>query len=350
MWCVKQVVIMVLIAEIVSTASAASIVVAPIDASEKQKARADYVCDGKDDQVELLASIQAAKKYPVLVDRSPVKQLEFNCYGRHSVEWLPGVYHLSQTLDIPNTADVTIHAESAYLQYHETTGDAIVVRGMNRCRFYFGTIESKSDGAALRIKPLDMPSLMSIVSFTGMIGPGMWQEEKQKHKGTGLYIDSSVENVCTNRFEGTDIAHFDTGIFVGAASKRIKDAGHGKTDTNWFWCSYIRMTNVCIQEQNYGVDDNIYFVNLDATEPDSIAARIGGNYGRWCIILGTASYHLFNDDTKSVIIDPGATHNLIEVRPPIDIFAPWIDNSGNDTNIMITTDKPPLRITDPKTR
>ena len=130
MWCLKQAMIIVFLTGAVSIGSAASVVVAPASASAKEKARADYVCNGKDDQVELLASIQAAKKYPVLVG------------------------------------------------YKE-------------------------------------------------------------HKGTGLYIDSSVENVCTNRFEGTDIAHFHTGIFVGAANKDIKESGHGKTDTNWFWCSYI---------------------------------------------------------------------------------------------------------------
>ena len=320
-----------------SITEGASVIVAPHNASKKAKARADYVCDGKDDQVELMKSIADAKKYPVLVDRSPDNQIEFTCYGKHSVEWLPGDYHLGDTVEIANAADVTIHSESAYFHYDKPKGDAILIRGMNRCRYYFGTIETKSEGAAIRVKPLDMPSLMSIVTFTGMIG--------SDYKGTGLFIDSSVDNVCTNRFEGTDIAYFDKGIFVGAgaASDKIKAEGHGKTDTNWFWCSYIRLCNVCIQEQNRGVDDNIYFVNIDASSKDSIAAIIGGNYGRWCIILGTGSYHKHNDKTKSIIVDPGATHNLIEVRPPLKIFAPWEDNSGNKTNIIVTTDEPPLK-------
>jgi hypothetical protein len=52
--------------------------------------------------------------------------------------------------------------------------------------------------------------------------------------------------------------------------------------------------------------------------------------------------HDDNNKTKSIILDPGANHNVIEVSPPITIFAPWQDNSGNKTNIVMDSTRPPL--------
>lgn len=309
-------------------AHGASVIVAPSTASEKAKARADYVCDGQNDQVELLASLTDARKYPVLVDRSPFAQIQVVCYGKHSVEWLPGDYFLSDTLEIPNSADVAIEASGTYFHYGMVEGDAVVVRGMNRCRYDLGTIETKSSGAALRIKPVDMPSLMSIVDFTGLIG--------SERRGTGLYVDSSEENVCTLKVEGTDIAHFDTGVRVGAGAASVKGDGHGKTDTNWFWFSYIRRCNTNIHEENRGVDDNVYMVNIDASAPNSVAARIGGVHSRWYMILGTVSYWKYKDATKSIVFEPDARSAHVVVNRPREFFAPWEDKSGNDTNTIVS--------------
>ena len=83
----------------------ASVIVAPSNASDAVKADADIVCDGVDDQIELLESFTRAGRFTVQVDRSPVEQIDVECYGRHSVEWLPGDYHLSDTLTIPDAAD-----------------------------------------------------------------------------------------------------------------------------------------------------------------------------------------------------------------------------------------------------
>lgn len=323
-------------------ALAASITVAPADAPAAAKKKADLVCDGKDDQEELLASITMAPRVKVLIDRplpkkGGMQQIASQGYGRHSVEWLPGVYHLSKTLLIPDCADMVIRAEGTYFQYAPKEGDAVRIQGMHRCRYSFGVIELESPGAALRIKPTaEMPALMSFVQFQGMIGHGK--------KGVGLWIDPSVENVCTNRFDGTDIAGFNVGVLVDDAAEKPR-YGIGKADSNSFWLMYVRMCNTVAWEKSRGIDDSVWFIGPEACEPDSIAVRTGAAFGKWYLILGTWDWHSRpheGNKTRSIVLDPGAQGNVFEVHPPVKIFAPVEDNSGNATNRILSTDLPPL--------
>ncbi len=303
-----------------SASQAASIIVAASNSSTESKDRADYICDGTNDEVKLLASITQANRFPTKVDTAPAIQAEVKCYGRHSVEWLPGDYYLREPLTIPPAADVAIQAEGTYFHYIPTEGDAVVVTGMNRCRYYFGTIETYSTGAAILVKPTaEMPALMSFLSFTGLLG--------SEQSGTGLYLDSTQSGVCCNRFEGTDIMGFDTGVYVSDAV--------AKCDTNWFWFSYIRMCKTGIQELGVGVDDNVWNVNVDASIPDSLSIRTAATHGKWYVIMGTWTFEGVN---KAVILDPGARQNVIEVHPPLENFA-WEDNSGNNTNIILTAQR-----------
>jgi hypothetical protein len=308
-----------------------TVIVAPFDAPAKLKARADFVCNGHDDQIELLKSITQARKYPTRVDMNSLNQRSVECYGRHSVVWLPGTYSLSATLTIPEGADMVINAEGAYIHYTPASGDAVVVTGMNRCRYHFGTIDSASAGAALCIKPTPlMSALMSEVTFTGLVG--------HDQKGTGLYIDPSRENVCTNRVEGTDIRDFDVGVYLGEG--RIFDPkvpGSGKADTNWFWFSYIRMCNTSVWEKGRGVDSSVWNVNVEATTQGSVAVRIGGKYGKWYIINGVVK------GGKALILDPGAAENAIEMHPPLELWTRFLgketfeDHSGNNTNMILSS-------------
>ena len=341
----KAIVVIMILTGIVSTGTAASFIVAPSNASDKEKAQADFVCDGKDDQVELLRSFtEGAQKYSLMVDRPVGAKIQqpVTCMGKRSVEWFAGDYYLDSTLIIPDAADSVIRAEGTYFHYRAPEGDAVVVQGAQRWRYYFGTIEmTASSGTALRIKPeASMPTLMSIIGFTGLIG-------NKDRKGIGLYLDSSIENVCTCRFEGTDIYNFDKGILVGNANPNKPDGTPGKTDTNWIWASYIRLCHTCIEEQNYNIDCNSYFVNVEACLPDSVAIRTGAVMGMWHVILGTGDWFYGRVDrkdnkTKSVIFEPGAKHHIMQMTPPVEFFAPVVDNSGNDTNVIMTTMRPPL--------
>jgi hypothetical protein len=223
---------------------------------------------------------------------------------------------------------VVIRAEGAYFHYRRAEGDAVVVTGMNRCRYQFGTIETELKGAAIRVRPTPaMPALMSLVGFTGLVGRG--------RKGIGLALDATRENVCVNRFEGTDIAGFDVGVFVGDADQGPNLPSYrGKCDTNWLWLSYVRLCNTCIWEQGKGVDDSVSEVNVDASIPGSTAIRTAAN-GRWFVSMGTFG----GKGTEAIVIDPGARDNRFEVRPPIGRY-PWRDKSGNSTNEFLTGNGP----------
>jgi hypothetical protein len=316
---------------------AANIIVAAANSSKETKARADFICDGKQDQIKLLASFPRAGRTKTVYERNPNTPIPTECYAGHSVEWLAGAYYLDDTLVIPDAEDCAIHAEGARFHYLPAGGDAVVLTGLSRCRFQLGTIFSSSTGAALRVKPTtNMPSLMSIVGFTGLIGTDQ--------KGIGLCVDSAVENVCTMRFEGTDIRGFDIGVLVPDARPASPDKpGSGKTDTNWYWLDYVRMCNTCIWERRNGIDSAYWFVNVDARITNAVAIRTAGSFGRWFVIMGSMDWHIRaheNNKTRSIFLDPGANHNVIEVTPPLAMFAPPQDNSGNDSNVILCTSQP----------
>jgi hypothetical protein len=305
----------------------AAIVVAAADSSPQEKQRADFVCDGTDDQIELAKSVSLGRRGTTKIDVNPKTQQSVECLLNHAVEWLPGTYHLTATVEIPDSANCAIRAEGTTLRYSPQEGDCVVIRGMNRCRYNFGTIESESTGAALCVRPTaKMPSLMSFVNFAGLIG--------ENQRGTGLLLDPSHENVCVNRFEGTDILGFERGVYVGGAGSRSASAStHGKCDTNWFWLSYVRMCSTCIQESASGVDCSVWEVNVDASLAGSTAIRAAGKYGKWYVIMGT---YTFERKNKALVLEQGAQHCVIEVHPPLSQFA-WEDRSGANTNIIVDT-------------
>lgn len=285
----------------------ASILVAAHNSTPESKRRADLICDGRDDQVELLASLQAALTVRDRHDVVPDRAKEVECLGRHSVAWLPGDYHLSDSLVIPDAMDMVIEAEGTALRYAGATGDAVVIQGMNRCRYRFGVIESRSTGAALAIRPTTaMPSLHSDVHFMGLLGQGF--------KGTGLRLDPAQENICVNRIDGSDIAGFEYGV-------RVMDPGHTphpdrptcKCDTNQYGFAYIRRCMTCIEEgqTGNGIDCSLWTVNVDATEPSSVAIRTAACGNRWTIIMGTWC----PENTRALIIGKGAMDNVFQMRP-----------------------------------
>lgn len=310
-----------------------AIVVAAADSLPQEKKRADFVCDGTDDQVELAQSLSLGRRGRTEIDINPKTQRTVECALNHVVEWLPGTYHLSATLEIPDAANCAIRAEGTTLRFASVEGDCVVIRGMNRCRYNFGTIESGSAGAALCVRPnAAMPALMSFVNFAGLIG--------KDQRGTGLLLDPGRENVCVNRFEGTDVLGFERGVFVGAAGSREQSAStHGKCDTNWFWLSYVRMCSTCIEESASGVDCSVWEVNVDASLPGATAIRAAGKYGKWYVIMGT---YTFERKNLAIVLEPGARDCVFEVHPPLSEFA-WEDRSGSTSNIVLGTNSPPFK-------
>lgn len=288
--------------------AAGVVTVAPFDASPAIRAKADFVCAGKDDQIVLMKSLRLGPRYAAHSGGPPNRDITHAAQGRQEVRWLSGTYNLSGTLEIRNLADTVIDAQGTYMRYARREGDAILIAGMQRCRYDLGTIESHSSGGAITVRG----GLMSIITFTGLIGYGQ--------RGVGLHLLAS----CTNRYEGTDVAGFDVGILVDDVSP--------KTDTNWFWCSYIRQCNTCIWEKGRNVDDNVWYVNVDASIPNAVAIRTAAYAGWWHIIMGTFKFEHRN---KAIILDPGARSNVMFVQPPLATFA-WEDNSGNKTNSVFS--------------
>lgn len=333
--------VMIAIGCLFNVTHAAMVVVAPADAPENVKAKADLVCDGQDDQVELLASITQAPRVTVEYDRNPGEMRSFECYGKYSIEWLPGDYHLSGTLVVPDAADMIISARAAHFYYEAEKGNAVVIQGSLRSLYSLGIIHYSGDEAALRIKPTkNMPTLSSDIFVRGLIG--------KKQRGTGLYIDPSVENVCINRIEAIDIYGFDYGVRVDAANQKTgRDPGHGKCDGNWWWVSNNRRCNTCYMIAHRGVDSNVWNINVDASIPGSVGLRTAELYGKYYLIMGTWQNEGGN---KTIVLEPGAAHNVIEVHPPLKVFLPEENNSGNDTNIILTTERPPLTLGKTKSR
>lgn len=303
----------------------ATIVVAPHDAPEALRARADLVASGNHDEIVLARSLALARRYPVDIDTSPVEQRRVEVYGRFRALWLPGSYVLDGPLTIPDTADAVIEAEGAVMEYRPATGDAVVVEGGYRSRYRLGTIVSGGDGAALRIAPTPtMPFLMSEIGFTGLVG--------RNGRGVGLLIDPSGENVTTSRFQGTDVGGFDTCVQVRPPHPPPgSPPGFGKMDTNHFWLSYLRRCRLAIDVDGAGgrVDSNVWDVNVDASLPGSTAIRTSGRYDRWKVIMGT-----WADDGVALVLAPGARGNVFDVTPPLETFG-FRDDSGNRSNVMV---------------
>jgi hypothetical protein len=328
-WPYWQTVGLLVIAAFSQQRARAAIVVAASDSSPQEKSRADFVCEGRDDQDKIAAAIALGKRGKTLVDVNPKEQTTVECVLNHVVELLPGNYQLTASIELPDAADCAFRGEGSTLHYLPKQGDCVVIRGMNRCRYSFGTIQTNSTGAAIHVQPkVGMPSLMSFVTFTGLVGPGT--------EGTGLYVDPSYENVCVNRFEGTDVLKFKRGVYVGGAGARDKSTStQGKADTNWFWLSYVRMCSTCIEESATGVDSGVWEVNVDASLPGSTAIKAAGAYDKWFIIMGTYTHEKKN---LALVLEPGARHSVFEIQPPIEEFASE-DRSGTNTNVIVSRQK-----------
>ena len=145
----KTLILLAVISLLTPMAHAALFTVAASNTPEPARSRADFVCDGKDDQVELLDSIMKGPRTTAHVTNlgphpagQPFKEdvSTYECYGASSVEWLPGDYNLGSTLVIPETADMMIQAQGTRFHYDKEDGDAVVVAGA----FALATVSARS--------------------------------------------------------------------------------------------------------------------------------------------------------------------------------------------------------------
>lgn len=268
-------------------------VLAPSDAPVNVKAQADIVCDGVNDEVELLASVTASG-------------------NNSSVVWLPGNYTLGATLTFPDLSDFILYAESTIMSFTPVVGDAVVVSNAANCEFHFGRITSGTTGARLSFKPTNATSFPNIFTFTKLIGIGKL--------GQGLKLDNSVQGSDTNHFYGGDITSVDVGVLVTNAP----DAGH-KCDTNWFWLSYIRECNTLIQEGTSvpcSIDTNIWYVNMG--NPIVRGLDTYADNGHYFLIIEAGS-------GKVIRLRAGVGNTIIETVPPLQA-GDLLDESAATSN------------------
>jgi hypothetical protein len=331
-----------------ATARAASIVVAPVDAPRELKLKADLVCNGYDDQDELLQSITKAKREAVEIEGAGGQTAL--CYTRHSVEWLAGTYNLEQPLVLPDCSDVVIQAEGTRFNFTPTSGDAIRIQGLQRCRFYLGTIGVNGAATAIHLQPTAaMPAQYSTVNYMGL-------EASLLDSARGLWLDNASNDIACNTFDGTWIHYIKQGIVVGAVAPTQRFCRG-----NWLWVSFVlggdfyapggsssdanpAMPMDCVWETENGTQGNTYKVNVEANATNSVGCRIGGDFGMWNIIMGTHDWHARAHDgneTRAIILDAGSRDNLIEVHPYLSLFAPFDDFAHDPSNVILSTDRPP---------
>jgi len=303
----------------------ASFIVAAHNSLPSAKARANIVCNGTEDQIALMVSMKTGTWIQTEYDDNAFTM----AWSGQSVEWLAGDYYLSSTLFIPQCVDTLLEAQGTILHYLPTTGDAVVITGSLRSRFNFGTIWTGSLGAALAAKDRPysnpfMPNLMSVYRFQGL--------QHDPPTGTDGYGFFANKHFCVNKIEGTDIRGFGVGIMIDDS-----DGGtEGKIDTNWWWLSFVRGCGTDIMVTGNGVDSQQWDVNVDATLPNSIAIRTAAKFERWHIIMGTEDR---SPGTRSIILDPGAESNWMEIQPQLWTVDGYENHSGFSNNVFIQTPK-----------
>ena len=291
-----------------------SFIVAASNSTPEAKNRADFVCNGVNDQIELRDSILSTQQYTLYMDTSPAGRRTVTWHGHYDIEWLPGDYYLDETLYIPSSGAAIVNAEGTYFHYQPTTGDAVVIEGMIDYQINLGTIESSSTGAALAV----ISGQMSQVSFTGLVG--------HNQVGTGLYIGPGQS---TNRYDGTDISGFDTGMHMMSL------------DTQWYLINSIRRCNTCVKEDRSEANSNthVFRLGLDTSLPNSLGIHNETIYGKYDVMMSDSS----GVGTQALIITPGMSGNVFEFHPPIEEFD-WENNSGNVSNVILSTLSPPYQL------
>jgi hypothetical protein len=311
------------------TTLSASYIVAASNSPESAKKRADIVCDGVNDAKILRESLM----------QGTYKSIEYYdnawntgyAYTGQSVEWMAGDYYLSSTLYLPTVVDTLLNAEGAIFHYNATSGDAIVIVGALRSRFYLGTIFSSSTtGAALAARPSYystagntnfFPILMNFISWQGL-----QHDPIDSYQGQGFVAQNAF---CTNAVIGTDIRGFNIGIWNDPS------IGGGTIDTNWYWLSYVRhnMKNILVDDPTDGsVNAQQWFVNVDSMNNGAVSVKTGGKFDWWRIIMGTWDR---SPSTRSIILDPNAEGNIFEITPSLWKLDGYENNADHADNAFI---------------
>ena len=115
------------------TAESAGYIVAASNSLPSAKARADVVCDGKNDGQLLYDSFRKGPWINTIYDGVPEALGSTQAFAGQSIEWLPGDYFLSSTLVISQSIDTVLHAHGTRLFYRGASGALLAaIQGLIR--------------------------------------------------------------------------------------------------------------------------------------------------------------------------------------------------------------------------
>lgn len=275
--------------------------VAPALASAADKARADYVGDGVNDQVAVNDAFAAATATT----------------GDAEVKMLPGTYAFS--------APVNLVSSNCYGFYFEARGtnitgpggsaDTFVTKNCNNAVFHFGIINAPGTGSAIHDEGNHTHATMT---WQALIGTS--------EQGNGLYIDATATGAAqsVNTYTGTEVDHFDDGINMASTTN---------IDTDIINVNYIYNNNIGIlvdsAESGNVINANTWNVNLDASWSSSaIAFKTNENYSFMNLVVGGLL-----PGGQNLQLDSGATSNIIDCTPAnLCQNGGLVDTSGNTTN------------------
>ena len=135
------------------------------------------------------------------------------------------VYTLDETVEVPWNQDFRLDGGNYHLTYTKTTGDAIVIDSQMNCRYKFGLISSRSDGAVVRIKPRSSgPDDLAVVTastfdFCALVGSARGigahrVDRASKYGGTGLVLDSSNGPIIHSKILADETNTLGRGVYL----------------------------------------------------------------------------------------------------------------------------------------
>ena len=126
---------------------------------------------------------------------------------------------------MPWSQDFRLDGGNYLLTYTRDTGDAIVIDSQMNCRYKFGLVSSRSEGAVVRIQPRSSgPDDLAVVTasvfdFCALVGSARGigahaVDRASKFGGTGLVLDSSNGPIIHSKFLAEETNTLGRGVYL----------------------------------------------------------------------------------------------------------------------------------------
>ena len=287
----------------------ATYVVAASDAPADIRAQADYVCDGINDQVEILAAINACPNHPTAPSTAKT--------GR--VTLMGHTFYLGALLDIPPLEDFVLDAWDSTLSVGGIRLDSTM-----SCILNFGVIAGLTAGIGLDIEPRTVSpdnvktfacNQINIRAIAGVI--------PLTAGSVGLNIDPVTAEVHRNIFTVPEIWGFETLVKLGSSATY-------SVDCNLFKLPFLYAGTTAILDGAVGATLNLrnrfiaeFSTGFSITLTNG--ADIYGYDGFWDVYNSGGA-------TNPVIFRSGARRNFVRSSSLLT----YTDNSGRTDNQVVT--------------